>query len=187
MDESIFQSVYETILERDTRYDGVYYTAIRTTGIVCRPSCRSRTPKPENVQLYTSVKEALEAGYRPCKRCRPERPGPHGPDAELVHAADSLMKQQFGGNVTLDSLAGQLQISPYHLQRVYKRTTGATPAKRLQHIRLEEAKRKLAEGKMTIAGVAAATGYRSASHFTRLFHSSVGCTPMDYQKRRKEK
>lgn len=82
--DKLFEEVYQAVLERSDRYDGIYYTAIRTTGIYCRPSCRSRTPKPENVTIYSSVKEAERNGYRACKRCQPEKIELHNPDSEIA-------------------------------------------------------------------------------------------------------
>lgn len=61
-------------LDRDTRYEGIFLTAVRTTGIFCRPDCPARKPKPENVEFFSTVKDALDHGYRPCKRCRPLQP-----------------------------------------------------------------------------------------------------------------
>jgi AraC family transcriptional regulator, regulatory protein of adaptative response / methylphosphotriester-DNA alkyltransferase methyltransferase len=181
MDNVIFQSVYETILRRDTRYDGVYYVAISTTGIYCRPSCRSRTPRPETVKIYTSIDEAQRGGFRACKRCRPDNPGQHGPDAELAQIVTDLIQQRYHENLTLDGLAASLNISPYHLQRVYKRMTGITPSKQLLHTRLEAAKTSLVEHNQAIADISAAVGFRSASHFSYVFQKTVGCTPNEYR------
>ncbi|MCZ8512208.1 AraC family transcriptional regulator [Paenibacillus filicis] len=181
MDDTLLQSVYDTILTRDTRYDGQYYVGIVTTGIFCRPSCRSRLPKPENVRVYGSIAEAQEAGFRPCKRCRPEAPGKNGPDAELVQAVTGLIAARYSEPLTLNTIAAELKMSPYHLQRLFKRTTGTTPSKRLVLTRLEEAKRQLAGEELAIADIAAAVGFRSASHFSSVFQKSVGCTPNEYR------
>ena len=68
--------MFAAVAARDTRYDGIFFTAVATTGIFCRPSCPAKKPRRENVEFFATAKEALAAGYRPCKRCRPlERPG----------------------------------------------------------------------------------------------------------------
>ncbi|KEQ25169.1 bifunctional transcriptional activator/DNA repair enzyme AdaA [Paenibacillus tyrfis] len=181
MNDALFQSVYETILQRDTRYDGRYYIGITSTGIFCRPSCRSRIPKPENVKIYGSIEEALQAGFRACKRCRPEQPGEHGPDAQIAHAVNELIKRRYSEPLTLGDIGAELKMSPYHLQRVFKRVTGTTPSKQLLHIRMEEAQRLLAASEQPITDIAAEVGFRSPSHFTSVFHKTVGCTPMEYR------
>ncbi|MFK7691308.1 bifunctional transcriptional activator/DNA repair enzyme AdaA [Paenibacillus sp. HJGM_3] len=176
-----FQAVYESILRRDTRYDGIYYVGIATTGIVCRPSCRSRIPKPENVRVYDSLEAALRAGFRPCKRCKPDTPGQNGPDAQLAQAALKLIQHQYAEPLTLAVMASRLNISPFHLQRTFKRTTGRTPAEQLMQTRLETARRKLTQSNHPVADIARAVGFRSASHFTAVFHRTYGCSPQTYR------
>ncbi|WP_025698146.1 Ada metal-binding domain-containing protein, partial [Paenibacillus forsythiae] len=63
MDQALFDLVYQAVARRDACYDGIYYTGVRTTGIVCRPSCRARTPRPDNVTFYPSLEAALQAGF----------------------------------------------------------------------------------------------------------------------------
>ncbi|WP_044640918.1 bifunctional transcriptional activator/DNA repair enzyme AdaA [Risungbinella massiliensis] len=181
MDDEIFRSVYETILRRDTRHDGKYYVGIITTGIFCRPSCRSRTPKPENVRVYSSIEEALQAGFRPCKRCRPEHPSPHGPDAKIAHAVNDLLQKRYSEGWTLGKIAMELNMSPYHLQRVFKRITGTTPAKQLLLTRINAAKHLLEQKERSIAEISATIGFRSVSHFSAAFKRLVGCTPNAYR------
>lgn len=184
MDDEIFRSVYETILRRDTRHDGQYYVGIVTTGIFCRPSCRSRTPKPENVRVYSSIEEAIQAGFRPCKRCRPDSPSPHGPDAKIAHAVNDLIQKRYYENWTLGKIAAEFNISPYHLQRVFKRITGTTPAKQLLHTRIEVAKRFLKQNEQAITEISVSVGFRSVSHFSVVFKRVVGCTPNEYRENR---
>lgn len=180
MDGDVFQSVYETILRRDTRYDGQYYVGIVSTGIYCRPSCRSRIPKRENVRLYGSIAGARRAGFRPCKRCRPDHPDPHGPDAAIAQAVLDLIQQRYSENLTLGDMARALHLSPYHLGRVCKRMTGMTPARQLLQTRMEVAKRLLAQNQ-AITEIAAAVGFGTHSHFAFVFQKAAGCTPQEYR------
>ncbi|WLD92832.1 bifunctional transcriptional activator/DNA repair enzyme AdaA [Alkalihalobacillus sp. AL-G] len=181
-DDAIFQSVYETILQRNTRYDGVYYVGIKSTGIFCRPSCRSRIPKPENVMVYRSIEAAREAGFRPCKRCKPDSPEQHGPDAKMANIVIELIQERYDENLTLDLLAEELKMSPYHLQRVFKRTTGMTPSNQLLRTRMEKAEQFLDQMDYSIAEIAAMVGFRSASHFSSVFKKEKGYTPNEYRK-----
>ncbi|WP_408007649.1 bifunctional transcriptional activator/DNA repair enzyme AdaA [Pseudalkalibacillus sp. A8] len=179
--EQVFKSVYETILSRDTRYDGQYYVGIVTTGIFCRPSCRSRTPKPENVKVFKSIEEAREAGFRPCKRCRPENPSKHGPDAEVVKSINKMIQHKYPQSLTLSHMATELNMSPYHLQRVYKRMTGMTPSKKLLQKRMEAAKGLLLKREIPIAEISPLVGFNSVSHFSSVFKKTTGCTPIEYR------
>lgn len=78
MDPQLFERIYETVVRREPTYDGIYYTAVLTTHIVCRPSCRARTPKAANVVFYGSLQEAISAGFRPCKDAVPRKAAPSG-------------------------------------------------------------------------------------------------------------
>ncbi len=169
------------MIERDTRYDGKYYVGIRSTGIVCRPSCRSRLPKPENVMIYPSVEEALKAGFRPCKRCKPETPSSHGPDAEIADAVLKNIRERYREPLTLERIAAELLMSPYHLQRVVKRVTGLTPTKHVQKFRVEQAQILLKSTELNVAEIAYAVGFKNASHFSATFKKLTGSTPNEYR------
>lgn len=183
MNSELFDRIYDSIAKKESTYDGKYYTGVLTTKIVCRPSCRARTPKRENIKLYRSVNEAILAGFRPCKRCKPESPGPNGPDAALSAQVDALIEERLGEPVTLKTLAAELSISPYHLQRTYKRTIGHSPADQLQKARMYAAQKMLQEADKSIADIGAAIGFRSASHFTAWFRQGIEMTPTEYRER----
>ncbi|MEK5234356.1 Ada metal-binding domain-containing protein [Paenibacillus sp. FSL L8-0470] len=181
MDQALFEQVYDSVVKRESTYDGVYYTAVLTTHIVCRPSCRARTPKAGNVVFYGSLQEAIRAGFRPCKRCRPEEGGRLRPDAVLAAQADAVMAEHYGEKLTLQSLAEQLKVSPFHLQRTYKRVTGQSPAARLDQLRLEKASRLLADTGLAIAEVGKAVSFQGPSHFTAWFARKTGLAPTEYR------
>ncbi|MBW4084772.1 bifunctional transcriptional activator/DNA repair enzyme AdaA [Paenibacillus sp. S150] len=181
MEQALFERIYESVVRREPTYDGVYYTAVLTTRIVCRPSCRARTPKAENVVFYDSLEQAVSAGFRPCKRCRPEEGGVLRPDAVLAAEADKLLEAQFGQKVTLQSLAGLLKVSPFHLQRTYKRVTGRSPASRLDQLRVERACALLADTELAVAEVGQAVSFRGASHFAAWFTRKTGLPPTEYR------
>ncbi|AFC31421.1 AdaA [Paenibacillus mucilaginosus 3016] len=115
MEPELFDRIYETIANKEDTYDGVYYTGVLTTRIVCRPSCRARTPKKENIRLYPSVEAAIQAGFRPCKRCKPEAPGPHGPDRALAAQVDALIATRLWRPADAENAgraAGGVAVSP---------------------------------------------------------------------------
>jgi AraC family transcriptional regulator, regulatory protein of adaptative response / methylphosphotriester-DNA alkyltransferase methyltransferase len=181
MEPELFQRIYQSIANKESTYDGIYYTGVRTTRIVCRPSCRARTPKPENITLYTSFEDAVRSGFRPCKRCKPETPGAHAPDAALAAEIDAHLAAHMSRSLTLESLAAAHRISPYHLQRTYKRVRGCSPAERLAELRLAAAKRMLLEEDKSMTMVSEAIGYRSASHFAAWFRRVTGMAPSVYR------
>lgn len=186
VEQEVFERVYDTIVKKESTYDGIYYTGVKTTKIVCRPSCRARTPKRENIKLYRSVNAALRDGFRPCKRCKPETPGTLGPDAALAAQIDALIEERYGDRLTLRVLATELAVSPFHMQRTYKRVTGRSPMDRLHETRLAEARRLLSSGNRAAADVARAVGFRSASHFAVWFRAETGMSPVEYRERAKE-
>lgn len=175
------EELWHAIVNCETTFDGEFFYGVITTRIFCRPSCRSRTPIRENVRIFSSVDEALLTGFRPCKRCRPDEYG-LGPDEELVQAAKQIVNQHFEEPLTLDILAAELCISPYHLHRVFRRSTGTTPGDYILHTRIESAKEALRiEPQRTITDIALAVGFLSASHFSTVFQRKTGQTPTDFR------
>jgi AraC family transcriptional regulator of adaptative response / methylphosphotriester-DNA alkyltransferase methyltransferase len=178
---SVNVALWKAIVNCEPTFDGQYVYAVTTTGIFCRPSCRSRTPKPENVRIFRSPAEALAAGFRPCKRCRPDEQ-PHGPEAALVEHAKAIIEQRYPEPLTLGTLAKELLVSPYHLHRIFKRWTGITPAKYILHKRLQAAEAALrTDSSNSVTEVALAVGFRSTSHFTAVFRKATGYTPTEYR------
>jgi AraC family transcriptional regulator of adaptative response / methylphosphotriester-DNA alkyltransferase methyltransferase len=181
MDQKLFDLVYESVVNRESTYEGVYYTGVRTTKIVCRPTCRAKVPNAINVTFYRSLEEALQAGFRPCKRCRPEANGALRPDAALAAQVDAIIETQYKDKLTLPLLAVSLAVSPYHLQRTYKQVTGYSPAEKTERVRFTHAQRLLLESSATIAEIGVAVGYGSPSHFTSWFCRRTGISPTAYR------
>ncbi|HUI83572.1 MAG TPA: bifunctional DNA-binding transcriptional regulator/O6-methylguanine-DNA methyltransferase Ada [Candidatus Binatia bacterium] len=130
------QSRWQQVMARDARQDGRFVFAVRTTGIYCRPSCPSRRPRRESVEFFASPNEAERAGYRACLRCRPTE---MSAQVKYVTRARELLDHA-EGVVTLAQLSRRVGLSPFHLQRLFKRATGLSPreyqsARRMQHVR----------------------------------------------------
>ncbi|TCP53349.1 AraC family transcriptional regulator of adaptative response / methylphosphotriester-DNA alkyltransferase methyltransferase [Tumebacillus sp. BK434] len=171
---------WQMIVECDATADGQFYYGVLTTGIFCRPSCKSRTPKRENVRIFQTPDEARQHGLRACKRCRPEEAAPQN---ELVRAAQHLLESRYAAPLSLQSIADRLHISPYHLQRTFKKATGRTPAAALTAIRLDKARELLAATERPLSDIALEVGYQNLSHFSYVFHKETGLTPTDYRRR----
>ena len=120
------EAMWDAARRRDPSYDGVFYVAVKTTGVYCRPSCKSRPPKRENVSFFASPADALRAGYRACKRCRPDRLGAADPQVEAVRRACERIASAEQAPSLADLAAGA-GLSPFHFHRVFRKVTGVTP------------------------------------------------------------
>lgn len=163
----------QAMLASDQSYDGVFYTAVRTTGIFCRPTCPARKPKPENVEFFATTDEALAAGYRPCKRCRPLQLPADTPDwvsTMLTHADRHPSKRWSDADITA---AG---VDPVRLRRWCRLHFGMTFHAWLRSRRLGAALVSLCDGE-SIDGTALDQGYESTSGFRDAFSKTFATTP----------
>jgi AraC family transcriptional regulator, regulatory protein of adaptative response / methylated-DNA-[protein]-cysteine methyltransferase len=169
---------WQAVIERDRRQDGRFFFAVSTTGVFCRPSCPSRRPNRENVEFFTRAEEAEWAGYRPCLRCRPLEL-----DAQMrvVRRACALLTERRDENVTLAELASACDMSPFHLQRVFKKLTGVSPHAYQQALRTSGFKQMLTDAKSVTDAVYAA-GYGSSSRAYERARERLGMTPGAYRK-----
>jgi len=155
------QDRYRAVRRRDPNADACFVYAVTTTGVYCRPSCGARLPRPENTRYFANALEATRAGFRACKRCRPEQAAK--PSATRVLAARRLIEAD-AAPVPLDELAQRLGTSKYHLQRQFKQETGMTPQQYGAALRLERARKGLLEGASVTEAMYAA-GYGSSGRF----------------------
>ena len=132
---------------RDARFDGRFVAAVRSTRVFCRPSCTCRRPRPERVEYFRTPDAAVGAGYRPCKRCRPELPGGQAEaDRRFVTRAIEVMRSRLGEPLTLPTLARMLGASASALGRRFRASDGRTPMRALADLRAERAESLLREG-----------------------------------------
>jgi len=174
-----FDEQWDRVLACDASYDGLFYTGVNTTGIYCRPSCRSRKPKKQNVTFYRSREEAEAHGFRPCKRCQPEVE--RSPHAALVHEVTSFLLQHYRRPIRLDDVAAHVQLSPFHVERTFTHVTGETPRQRLERIRIDKAAHLLRTTEWSNVVIAYDVGYQTPSNFYRVFRRMKGCTPSAYR------
>lgn len=120
------EAKWEAVMQRDPAADGVFYYSVRTTGVYCRPSCASRRAHRENIQFHASAQAAEQAGFRPCKRCRPDQQGPAARQAALIAAACRTIEQA-SEMPRLEDLARAAQMSRFHFHRLFRAQTGVTP------------------------------------------------------------
>lgn len=177
----VSEEYWKAIVECDPAYDDTFIYAVKTTGIYCRPSCKSRLPKRENVHIFKNAYMAMEGNFRPCKRCRPD--GQILPAEEWIDQITEWIDDHYHQHMTLDELAALFHGSPFHLQRLFKQVKGSSPAEYIQKLRLEKAVGLLETGDRKVAGIAAEVGFQSTPYFITLFKKKTGCTPAAYRKK----
>lgn len=152
---------WRAVLQRDRHYDGVFVYAVQTTGIYCRPSCPARRPRQRQVQFFSSPEAATHAGFRPCRRCRPNESKHLEPYMERVRHACQYIRTTLESPLSLAALSRQVQCSPHHLQRTFKRITGITPRQYADALRLAQLKVRLQGGESVLDALYGA-GYGSS-------------------------
>ena len=167
----------------DSRYDGRFVTAVRTTGIFCRPSCTCRKPRRENVLFYRSPARASRAGYRPCKRCRPKlNGGPAEAARMMVRKALALMHARLEEPLYMRDIAAGVAMSPPHFARLFRAADGRTPMRALADLRAEKAEALLRDKAVSTLEAGLASGFQSVSAFTRAFRRRTGLPPAAWRR-----
>lgn len=169
----------------DPTADGLFITGVTSTGIYCLPSCPARKPKPENVVFYAAEAAARAAGFRPCKRCRPddfyagvER------DRDAFAAAYGALRDDPASVRDVAAFAGLLGVGPTKLYDLSVRFASAPPGELIHAARIDAAKRLLVSGGPTATEAAFAVGYESVSAFYDRFRKATGTTPGAFACRR---
>lgn len=176
------EEIWRAIVACDSSFDGRVYYGLKTTGIYCKPSCKSRTPKQENVRIYHSIAEAHKAGLRPCKRCRPDEHSNATHEEKLAHQLANLIDEHYQEPLTLPVMASRLFISPFHMHRSFTRVMGITPSKYLLQKRIEHAMKMLQDRNETITNIASAVGFQNSNQFSSMFHKVTGQSPSEYRR-----
>jgi len=170
---------WAAIVARDRSADGTFFYSVRTTGVYCRPSCGARTPKPSNVAFHASADEAERAGFRPCKRCRPDRLSPAAEQAAMIGELCRFIETA-ERVPTLDALAARAGLSPYHLHRTFRAVTGVTPRTYAAAHRAQRVRRALSST-ATVTDAIYDAGYGSNGRFYDESNGVLGMTPGRYR------
>lgn len=171
---------WQAVVARDGDYDGRFFFGVITTGVFCRPSCRSRRPLRKNVRFFLTMDQARQAGLRPCLRCRPSTE--RDPDLELVSELCAHIRAQSGGeeDLTLPSLARRTGKSPSQLRRLFRELVGVSPRQYLEACRLESFRTELRAGESVTDAVYEA-GFGSNSRVYERIDARFGMTPTQYR------
>jgi AraC family transcriptional regulator of adaptative response/methylated-DNA-[protein]-cysteine methyltransferase len=173
-------SLWEAVLAREVRLAGEFVFGVRSTGIYCRPGCAARLPRRENVVFFASPDAAEGAHFRACRRCRP-REGAVDRGAELVKRVCGYIEANLDEPLTLAALSRQAKISPFHLQRTFKRVVGITPHQYVRARRLSTLKSQLRDGRGVTTALYEA-GYGSSSRLYEEAAAGLGMTPATYRR-----
>jgi AraC family transcriptional regulator, regulatory protein of adaptative response / methylated-DNA-[protein]-cysteine methyltransferase len=162
-------------LARDRRFDGRFFTGVRTTRIYCRPTCPVKPAKSRNVVFFPTAAAAERAGFRPCLRCRPETapgtPAWHGAASSVSRALRLIERGFLDDGKTVEDLADALGMTTRHLRRLFARHAGAAPISVAMTRRVQRAKRLVDETTMPMAAVAFAAGFASIRRFNAAFRA----------------
>lgn len=165
---------------RDPRFDGRFFTGVKTTGIYCRPVCPVKPAMAKNVAYFPTAAAAERAGFRPCLRCRPETapfsPAWRGSDA-TVSRAMRMIGQGFLDRASVGDLADKLGVGARHLARLFEKHAGASPVAVAQTLRVQRAKRLLDGAAAPITEIAFAAGFSSVRRFNAVFRATYGKCP----------
>jgi AraC family transcriptional regulator, regulatory protein of adaptative response / DNA-3-methyladenine glycosylase II len=181
------EACYRAVLTRDVRFDGRFFTAVKTTGIYCRPICPARPPKLVNCLFFPSAVAAQAAGFRPCLRCRPEispdLPAWNG-TSNTVSRAFHLIDNAAAGDQDLGLLAERLGIGDRHLRHLFQEHVGIAPKSVMQTRRILFAKQLITDTSMSLADIALASGFNSIRTFNHTMRQLYGRAPREFRRRR---
>jgi AraC family transcriptional regulator, regulatory protein of adaptative response / methylated-DNA-[protein]-cysteine methyltransferase len=174
----------EAIAQRDKTFDGRFVYAVKSTKIYCRPSCPSRKPKVENLELFSLPEAARQVGYRACKRCHPDEAKVVDPQLEKIQAICDYIEHHVEA-ISLESLSKAFSFSPSHLQRTFTNIVGVSPQAYAEAYRMKQIKIALQNGD-DISGAVYEAGYGSASRLYSKAKSELGMTPKTYKQKGKD-
>lgn len=171
---------WRAISARDAAADGAFFYAVTTTGVYCRPTCPSRRPRPEHVRCFDTAAAAERAGFRPCRRCHPERGVSPADDRRDRVLAACRMIEHAESAPTLATLASDAGLSRFHFQRLFKRVVGVTPREYHAAQRRERLQRALGNGTAVDAALYE-SGYGSPSRVYERADRLLGMSPGKYR------
>jgi AraC family transcriptional regulator of adaptative response/methylated-DNA-[protein]-cysteine methyltransferase len=172
-------SRWALVVARDPSADGKFYYSVKTTGVYCRPSCAARLARPEHVRFHDTREDAERAGFRPCKRCKPDQPSMIEQHAARIAAVCRLIEASEEAP-TLEKLSRQAGLSPYHFHRIFKSFTGVTPKEYTAAHRANRLRKKLGESG-TITEAIYDAGYNSNARFYEASNDLLGMTASKYK------
>jgi len=181
MDTMSQEDRWKAVLGRNKRFDGAFVYGVQSTGIYCRPSCPARRPRKDQVSFFRMPEAAKQAGFRPCRRCRPDEAINKDPEVNLVQRLCRYIENYDSAEepLTLAAMGTYVQVSPYHLQRIFKRNMGITPKQYGDACRVRRLKGLFKNGEDVTSALYEA-GYGSSSRLYEGASARLGMTPGTY-------
>ncbi|MDP9267346.1 MAG: bifunctional DNA-binding transcriptional regulator/O6-methylguanine-DNA methyltransferase Ada [Acidobacteriota bacterium] len=173
---------WQAVLGQHRAWDGRLFYGVRSTGIYCKPSCPSRRPRRDQVEYFFDIPAAERAGFRACKRCHPNQPGRVDAQLQAVERACHYIRENLDATLSLEELGAHAGMSPFHLQRVFKRATGLTPKQYIAGCRLASFKQELRLNRRNVTEATYHAGYSSGSRVYERANQEMGMTPATYRK-----
>ena len=172
--------MWKATVDCDSKYDGKFFYAVKTVGVFCRPSCKSRTPLRKNVVFFAQTEEAQKAGFRPCKRCRPDI-SDYAPVLEIAKKTKAAIDDYYIQRQRLSEKMKQIGAAPNHLAMIFKKHYGMTPLQYINRLKIEKAQKLLEKTDMPIIDIALEIEFNSISAFYHFFKKNTGLTPKEYR------
>ena len=176
------QEQWKAIQTHDPSYDGKFYFAVKSSRVICKPSCRARNPLPENVLIFPDLSAAIQAGYHPCAHCRPDLVKWLGAKGELAARARAYIQSHYTEKFSLDQMAEALFVNKIYLSKCFKQITGDTLLHYHNQTRCERARALLLGTELPMEVIGDRVGFATPSHFARVFRSLYGCSPTEYKR-----
>ena len=180
-DEGADERRWRAVLARDAAADGTFVFAVRSTGVYCRPSCPARRPRRDRVRFFHEPGGAAAAGYRPCRRCRPDHPRGREGEVALAQRACRYVEEHLDEPLRLESLAAALGSNPQAVRRVFARVLGISPKRYVDACRLDLVKARL-RAKTAVTTALYDAGYGSSSRLYGRAAQRLGMTPATYRR-----
>ena len=171
---------WRAIVERDTAFDGQFFYSVKTTGVYCRPCCAARLARPENVAFHVTAQDAERAGFRACKRCKPDQAPLRQRQALAITAACRTIEAA-QEPLTLGDLARNAGLSEYHFHRLFKSLTGVTPKAYGAAFRMQKVQHELMQGTRTVTETIYESGFHSSGRFYEATEEMLGMKPKEYK------
>ena len=173
--------LWQAVMAKDARFDGQFVFAVSSTGVYCRPSCPSRRAHRERVKFFELPEAAEQAGFRACLRCQPRRARVMDPQIELVQRVCRLLNSNDSESLKLAELASQAGVSPFHLQRTFKRVMGISPRQYLAARKIDNFKTLVRKGESVTTSLYE-SGFNSSSRLYEHAAEELGMTPATYSR-----
>lgn len=172
--------MWKAVTECDKSYDERFFYGVQAVGVYCHPSCKSKKPKRENILFFATREDAVNSGFVPCRRCRPDVAN-YNPTLELAEKAKEIIDEYYCERKLLADVMKNMGVTSGHLSVLFKNIYGVPPIQYLNQVRLDHAKYLLAHTDMPIIDIAPEIGFESLPAFYYFFKKHADTTPKIYR------